>query len=101
MSSLPEGLTVNGDLYLYGCTSLMSLPEGLTVNGSLSLRACTSLVYLPEVLTAQGYIDLQGCTSLRSLGNATAKKIFLSNDHKIPDEEIAMARFSDIEVEIV
>ena len=65
--SLPDGLTVGGSLHLHGCTSLVSLPDGLTVGGNLHLGGCTSLVSLPEGLTVGGSLYLDGCTSLVSL----------------------------------
>jgi len=37
ITSLPEGLTVSGDLFLHG-TGITSLPEGLTVGGDLFLE---------------------------------------------------------------
>lgn len=35
ITSLPDGLTVGGSLYLNGCAGLTSLPNGLTVGGRL------------------------------------------------------------------
>ncbi len=67
LSSLPMGLVVEGSLYLSGCTSLISLPEGLFLGGNLALRDCTSLISLPKGLEVRGYLDLNGCTSLSSL----------------------------------
>ena len=62
-----EGLSVGGDLYLSGCTSLTALPEGLSVGGYLDLRGCTSLTALPEGLSVGGDLDLSGCTGLTAL----------------------------------
>ena len=59
ITSLPEGLTVGGDLDLRG-TGITSLPEGLTVGGYLDLEGCTGITSLPEGLTVGGYIDLRG-----------------------------------------
>ena len=65
--SLPDGLTVKGNLYLYGCTSLVSLPDGLTVGGGLDLSGCSSLASLPKGLSVSGNLHLRDCTSLVSL----------------------------------
>ena len=65
--SLPEGLTVDGNLHFYGCTSLVSLPDELIVGGNLNLDGCTSLVSLPNGLNVGGGLHLFGCTSLVSL----------------------------------
>ena len=64
ITSLPEGLIVGGGLYLGG-TPITSLPEGLTVNGSLSLYG-TSITSLPKGLTVGGDLYLYG-TSITSL----------------------------------
>ena len=53
ITSLPEGLTVGGDLDLYG-TGITSLPEGLAVGGSLYLENCTGITSLPDGLTVGG-----------------------------------------------
>ena len=53
---LPEGLMVEGSLYLHGCTSLTHLPERLVVENSLYLYDCTSLTHLPEGLVVMGTI---------------------------------------------
>lgn len=57
--TLPDGLTVEGSLYLRGCTSLTALPEGLTVGGCLYLdnvmiggHDITISVTLPESVIA-------------------------------------------------
>ena len=57
ITSLPEGLTVGGALDLRG-TGITSLPEGLTVGGALYLRG-TGITSLPEGLTVGGYLDLE------------------------------------------
>ena len=54
ITSLPEGLQVEGSLYLSRCTSLTSLPDGLQVGGSLSLSRCINLTSLPEGLQVGG-----------------------------------------------
>ena len=60
----PEGLRVDGYMYLGGCTSLKSLPEGLRVDGYLSLYKCTSLKSLPQGLQVGGFLSLYECSSL-------------------------------------
>ena len=53
ITSLPEGLTVGGDLDLEDCTGITSLPEGLAVGGYIDLRG-TRITSLPEGLTVGG-----------------------------------------------
>jgi hypothetical protein len=61
---LPDNLTFNGNLDLYGCTGLTSLPAGLVVTEDLDLRKCTSLTQLPFDLKVGGHLNLFYCTSL-------------------------------------
>lgn len=42
---LPDDLTVQGNLYLFGCRKLTSLPPSLFVNGNLDIRNCPNLPY--------------------------------------------------------
>ncbi len=67
ITSLPDNITVGGNLNLYDCTSLKSLPDNLSVGGNLNLYGCTSLKSLPDNLSVGGNLDLYGCTSLKSL----------------------------------
>ena len=60
VTSLPEGLTVGDWLDLCG-TPITSLPEGLTVGGSLDLCG-TPITSLPEGLTVGDWLDLHGTT---------------------------------------
>ena len=62
---LLEGEHIEGDLSLYGCTSLTHLPEDLSVEGDLDLGGCSSLTHLPEDLSVGGYLYLGGCSSLK------------------------------------
>ena len=57
IQSLPEGLSVGGNLYLEK-TQIQSLPEGLSVNGNLDLEY-TQIQSLPEGLSVGGYLDLK------------------------------------------
>ena len=66
IKSLPEGLKVEGNLFLNDCKNLTSLPEGLKVGESLLLNNCTNLTLLPEGLQVGGYLDLQE-SSIKSL----------------------------------
>jgi hypothetical protein len=67
--SLPNGLKVEGNLYLINCPNLQSLPNGLEVGGNLDLGNCPSLQSLPNGLEVGGNLDLRYCTSLQSLPN--------------------------------
>ena len=56
-----------GDLDLENCTGITSLPEGLTVGGYLYLRG-TGITSLPEGLTVGGYLDLRGTGITSTVG---------------------------------
>ena len=49
-----EGLTVDEDLYLRGCTGLKSLPDNLQVKGCLYLRGCTLYTFDESKLKITG-----------------------------------------------
>ena len=66
ITSLPNGLTVGGPLYLEDCTGITSLLEGLTVGGSIYLSG-TSITLLPDGLTVGCDLDLKDCTGITSL----------------------------------
>jgi hypothetical protein len=57
IQSLPDNLTVNGNLNLFHCKNLKSLPDNLTVGGSLDLND-TSIQSLPDNLTVGGSLYL-------------------------------------------
>ena len=67
ITSLPEGLTVGGSLYLENCTGITSLPEGLTVGGSLYLRG-TGITSLPEI---KKELSIKSPSKIREVKNAT------------------------------
>ena len=69
--ALPQGLTVEGSLDLWGCTGLTALPQGLTVEGSLDLRGCTEMTALPEGLSVAGGLWLTSCAGLNHLSVGT------------------------------
>jgi hypothetical protein len=79
LTSLPEGLSVGGNLYLEGCTGLTSLPEGLSVGGNLYLEGCTGLTSLPERLSVGGDLNLRRLTKLTSLpeGLSVGRNLYL------------------------
>jgi hypothetical protein len=64
LKELPENLEVGGGLYLGSCSSLVKLPDGLKVGDSLDLINCSSLVKLPDGLSVGGDLYLGGCSSL-------------------------------------
>jgi len=106
IKSLPEGLKVEGNLFLNDCKNLTSLPEGLKVGESLLLNNCTNLTLLPEGLQVGGYLDLQNCTGLTLLPkgmevgeNLYIRKTLLKN---YSDEELReMIKPGFIEGEII
>ena len=92
ITSLPEGLKVNGYLNLYGCKYLKSLPKGLEVGGNLDLSE-TPITSLPEGLKVGGQLWLIGCDNLTSLpkGLEVGEDLHLSSDFLLrshSDEEI-------------
>jgi hypothetical protein len=60
LMDLFEGLSVRGDLDLYGRAWLSRLPEGLTVAGDLNLSRCEDLALLPKGLKVGGSLILTG-----------------------------------------
>ena len=59
LTSLPDGLKVDGNLDLSLCTNLTSLPDNLEVGGYLALYGCTSLTSLPDGLKVDGILDVR------------------------------------------
>ena len=55
ITSLPEGLTIEGDLFLYH--SRVELPKGLKVNGNLSLIG-PNVTSLPKGLEVLGWLSI-------------------------------------------
>ena len=88
--TLDQPVHIDGNLFLYGCTTLTSLPEGLRVGGFLDLRHCTSLAHLPEGLTVGGTLFLEGCTALTHLpeGLTVGGYLCLGGCASLPDEKI-------------
>ncbi len=58
LTVLPDGLEVDGDVWLDYCTDLKSLSERLTVKGDLYLVGCTGLTSLPQGLSVGGILYL-------------------------------------------
>ena len=89
ITSLPDGLSVGGYLYLSG-TGITSLPDGLSVGGSLDLSG-TGITSLPDGLSVGGYLDLRG-TGITSLPDGLSVGGYLDlrgckkiNKSKIPE----------------
>jgi hypothetical protein len=61
LKRLPDGLSVSLDFHAKGCVALDRLPEGLTVGGWLGLVDCKSIVSLPERMTIGKSLNLEGC----------------------------------------
>ena len=57
ITSLPNGLNVGGNLYLFNNTKITSLPNDLKVRGSLNLYY-TKITSLPNDLQVGGYLNL-------------------------------------------
>ncbi len=58
LESLPDKLSVGGDLKVTNCSSLDSLPSSLFVEGDLSFSFCDSMKELPEDIVLGGDCDL-------------------------------------------
>ena len=71
ITSLPDGLVIDGGLDLENCTGITSLPEGLVVGGSLDLYG-TGITSLPEGLAVGGGLHLENCTGITSLPDGLA-----------------------------
>ena len=67
LKQLPENLTVERNLIMYQCRSLVTVPASLQVGGEISFRDCISLQYLPSNFTVNGNLNLTGCVSLEKL----------------------------------
>ena len=59
IASLPENLSVEGDLDLRNTNNLASLPENLSVVGDLDLRDANNITSLPENLSVGGCLYLR------------------------------------------
>jgi hypothetical protein len=83
LTSIPTGLTVGGDLNLFGCPALATLPEGLTVDRDLNLYHCPALATLPEGLAVGRDLYLYHCHTLATLpaGLAVGGSLFLYDCH--------------------
>ena len=68
LRSLPNNLTINGDLTIEGCNHLISLPENLTVSGDFSLENCSQIRETPKNLTVRGDLIMNECHLLTSIG---------------------------------
>ena len=71
ITSLPDGLVIDGGIDLENCTGITSLPEGLVVRGSLDLYG-TGITSLPDDLTVGGSLYLENCTGITSLPDGLA-----------------------------
>jgi len=74
ISSLPEGLHINGWLDLEG-SDIVSLPERLHVDGWLDLDN-TKIKYLPGQLFIGDYLDLEGSMITALPEGVTASRIY-------------------------
>lgn len=68
VESLPEGLVVEGNLFLVDCPFLAHLPKGLRVGGHLVLGRCPALRSLPANMDVGVDLILKSCHSLRRAG---------------------------------
>lgn len=85
LTALPEGLSIEGDLHLVGCSSLTALPDRLSARNidcsgcthltalpedfkvnKLNLTDCSNLTAVPERLSVK-FLDCSGCTGLTVL----------------------------------
>ena len=66
LQSLPERLTINGNLTLTKCTNLTELPTDIHVTRSILLLACRGLKKLPDNFQVNG-LYLEDCPGLTEL----------------------------------
>ena len=67
LASLPENLTVGGNLQLKGCHSISALPERRHLGGDVSIESCCQFRRLPTDLEIAGNLTLKGCPNLTEL----------------------------------
>lgn len=67
LTSLPDGLHVDGDLYLNGLSSLKDLPAILSATGNIQINACSKLTRIPSTLKINGSLGLKKCFRLEIL----------------------------------
>jgi hypothetical protein len=75
-----DELNISGNLDLSN-TDIISLPEGLEVEGSLYLRNCKSLAFLPESLKVGKSLALYGCKNLTSIPESLERILNLEISH--------------------
>jgi hypothetical protein len=66
LERLPDGLVVDGDLFLGHCKALKTLPDDLRVTGRLDVRDCKALAKLPAGLSVRD-LNVSGCMALTRL----------------------------------
>lgn len=69
-----KNLSVPGTVYLRGNSKIVSLPNGLTIAGDLKASSCARLKHLPSDLIVGGNMDLSYSTEVRSLPSQMALK---------------------------
>lgn len=67
LRSLPEGLMVDGGLWLSQCNTLTRFPSDFRVAGSLHIHNCVALTALPDPLTIEADLTIVGCRGLVAL----------------------------------
>ena len=67
LASLPENLTVGGNLHLKGCHRISALPEQRHLGGDVSIESCSQFRRLPTDLEIAGSLTLKGCRNLTEL----------------------------------
>ncbi len=67
IKSLPQNLTVEGDLDLRGFEALAALPDRLKVGGSFYLSHSKNLERLPEEFDVGKSLDIRECSALRAI----------------------------------
>jgi len=81
ITSLPEGLKVDGSLSLNNCYDLTSLPKNLEVTGNLDLLGTKKLTSLPDGLVVWGFIQIKDSTLARIYTNDELKEMVGSNGY--------------------
>ena len=96
VTSLPEGLQVDGSLSLNNCYNLTSLPKNLDVTGNLDLLGTTKLTSLPEGLAVWGFIQIKDSTLARRYTNDDLREMVGSNGNLSYINRNSLRPLSDI-----
>jgi len=67
LTELPSDINVTGYIFLLGCHGLSTLPDNFHVNGEIRLEDCPRLTELPRNLRINSYLVLEKCRNIKEL----------------------------------